>query len=209
MKSRRNGYVITAVAVALAAICGAAYLLKVPPFAEETGDIAAGAVCDSLGLASQAADALESVLPAETSYAFNDEVHLRVDDQDDSYRSYCSVSGDGDQLMSVRTEMMRDEPLKSWIDSEVAEFASREQLTPFTANDKSAASPSVAAIFMPCASPGKIPGGQYNISVVVHLEKAGKVSDADRRATLIELATSTATYAYGKAKCDASSELSP
>ncbi|MFI2508398.1 hypothetical protein [Streptomyces sp. NPDC018972] len=209
MKFRRNGYVIAVTAVMLAALGGAAYLFGAPPFSKEKGEIDASAVCNSLGSASQARRALTSVLPEKSSYAFDDEVHLRVGDHDDSYRSYCSISGDGDQLMSVSTTMMRDEPLEGWINSEVVEFAGRQQLTPFLAKIKSAASPSVAAVFMPCVSPGKIPGGQYNISAVVHLEKAGKASDTDRRMALIELAKSTVVYAHDKGNCDMSSDLSP
>ncbi|MFF8034381.1 hypothetical protein [Streptomyces sp. NPDC016626] len=209
MMFRRNGYIIAIAAVMLVFLGGAAYLFKVPPFSKEKGEIDASAVCDSLGSASQARKELASALPEKSSYALDDEIHLRMDDHDDSYRSYCSVSGDGDQLMSVSTEMMRDEPLRGWIKSEVAEFAGQQQLTPFLEKVKSAASPSVAAVFMPCASPGKIPGGQYNISAVVHLEKAGEESDTDRRMALIELAKSTVAYAHDEGNCDIPSEVSP
>ncbi|MFI7394317.1 hypothetical protein [Streptomyces tendae] len=207
MKLGRNGYVTAVAAIALAALGCAAYLFRIPPFSEESGEISASAVCQSLGSASRAKTALTSVLPEASSYAFDDEVQLRTDG-DDSYRSDCLVSGDGNQLMSVTAEMMRDEPFKDWVESEVAESAGQQHLSPFLGEVKSAASPSVAAIFMPCVSPGNIPGGQYNISIVVHLKNAKNASATDRRKSLIELAKGAAEYAQDKGRCNAPSELS-
>ncbi|MFD7065012.1 hypothetical protein [Streptomyces sp. NPDC059906] len=207
VKLGRNGYVVAIVAIALVTLGGAAYLFRIPPFSEKKGEINASAVCQSLGSASKATTVLTSVLAEASSYAFDDEVHLRGDD-DDSYRSHCFVSGDGDQLMSVTSEMMRDEPLEDWVESEVAESAGQQRLSPFLGDVKSAASESVAAIFMPCVSPGNIPGGQYNISVVVHLKNAKNVSSTDRQNSLIELAKGAAAYAHDKGKCNAPSELS-
>ncbi|MER5843493.1 hypothetical protein ABT099_24995 [Streptomyces prasinus] len=205
MNTRRNGYVIAAVAIALAGTFGALYLLKVPPFGDETGKIEASAVCDSLGQVAQSVGALRSVLPENSSYASDDDVNLRVDEQDSSYSSDCFVSGGGDQLLSARTQMIRDEPFQNWVDSEVAQYAEgHDRLAPFTTGPKGTASPSVAAVFAPCTSPGKIPGGQYNLSVVVHLEKAGKASDAETQAGLVELAKNAAKYAHTKARCDIS-----
>ncbi|MHC3453247.1 hypothetical protein [Streptomyces prasinus] len=196
---------IAVVAVVLVGALGALHLLKVPPFEEDTGDIEASSVCDSLGQGSQSVGALRSVLPEKSSYAFDDDVNLRMDEQDSSYRSDCFVSGDGDQLLSARTEMIRDEPFQNWVGSEVAQYAEgHDRLTPFATGPKGTASPSVAAVFAPCTSPGKIPGGQYNLSVVVHLEKAGKASDAETRAGLVELAKNAAKYAHTKARCDIS-----
>ncbi|WP_437059883.1 hypothetical protein [Streptomyces sp. enrichment culture] len=60
----------------------------------------------------------------------------------------------------------------------------------------------MAAVFVPCTSVGKIPGGQYNLSVVVHLEEAGKADDADIREGLVELAKNASAFAHGRAKCD-------
>ncbi|MEU3661928.1 hypothetical protein AB0E77_19565 [Streptomyces sp. NPDC032940] len=203
MNARRSGYAIAVVAVVIVGVLGALYLFKAPPFAEDTGDIEAGAVCDSLGSGSRAADALKTVLPEESSYAFNDDVNLRVDEQDSGYGSDCFVSGGGDQLLSARTQMIRDEPFESWADDEVAQHADgKDRLTPFTTGLKGTASPTVAAVLVPCTSAGKIPGGQYDLSVVVHLEKAGEASDTDTRAGLIDLAKNAATYAHAKAKCD-------
>ncbi|WP_063896469.1 hypothetical protein [Streptomyces prasinus] len=196
---------IAVVAVVLVGALGALYLLKVPPFEEDTGDIEASSVCDSLGQGSQSVGALRSVLPEKSSYAFDDDVNLRMDEQDSSYRSDCFVSGDGDQLLSARTEMIRDEPFQNWVDSEVTQHSERDDhLTPFATGPKGTALPSVAAFFMPCTSPGNIPGGQYNLSVVVHLKKAGTASATDTRASLIELAKNAAKYAHTKARCDIS-----
>ncbi|MCX5034978.1 MULTISPECIES: hypothetical protein [Streptomyces] len=205
MNASRTVYVIAIAAVALAGVFGAAYLLKMPPFSDDPGHIEANEVCKSLGPTSQAVDALRSVLPEESSYSFNDDVSVRVDNHDDSYRSDCFVSAGGRQLLGARTQMMRDEPTQSWIDGEVAQVAGeRNQLRPFSAEVRGVASSSVAAVFLPCASAGNIPGGQYNLSVVIHLEEAGKAENTETRAGLIELAKSAATLAHDRAKCDIS-----
>ncbi|MFF0112023.1 hypothetical protein [Streptomyces prasinus] len=205
MSTKRNGYVIAVVSIAIAGVLGALYLLKAPPFGDETGEIEANTMCDSLGQGPQSVGALRSVLPEKSSYVFDDDVNLRVDEQDSSYRSDCFVSGGGDQVLSARTQMIRDEPFQNWVDSEVAQYAEgHDRLTPFATGPKGTASPSVAAFFMPCTSPGKIPGGQYNLSVIVHLKEAGKAGDTDTRAGLIELAKNAAAYAHTKARCDIS-----
>ncbi|MEU9594653.1 hypothetical protein AB0D84_33705 [Streptomyces sp. NPDC048193] len=203
MNTRRSGYALAVVAVVVVGVFGALYFFKAPPFGEDAGNIEASAVCDSLGSGSRAAGALRTVLPEESSYAFDDDVNLRADERDSGYGSDCFVSGGGDQLLRARTQMIRDEPFESWADGEVAQYADgKGRLTPFTTGLMGAASPSVAAVLVPCTSAGKIPGGQYDLSVVVHLEKAGKANDADTRAGLIDLAKNAATYAHAKAKCD-------
>ncbi|AZM75185.1 hypothetical protein D1J63_09570 [Streptomyces sp. KPB2] len=200
MNAKRNGYVAAIAAVALAGVCVAAALLKIPPFSDDAGKIEASEVCESLGPASQSVDALRSVLPEEPSYSFTDDVNVRVDIHDDSYRSDCFVSAGGRQLLGARTQMMRDEPTQSWIDGEVA--GKTDQLKPFSSDVHGVASSSVAAVFLPCTSAGNIPGGQYNLSVVIHLEEAGNAGTLETRAGLVELAKSAASFAHDKAKCD-------
>ncbi|MET9825534.1 hypothetical protein ABZ038_28680 [Streptomyces sp. NPDC006349] len=205
MNARRNGYVIAIAVVALVGVLGVTFLLKIPPFSEDMGDIEASDVCNSLGSESQSADALRSVLPEESSYTFDDDVNLRVDDHDDSYRSDCFVSAGDRQLLTARTQMMRDEPTQSWLDGEVTKVAGEKaHLRPFTAGVSGVASASVAAVFLPCTSAGKIPGGQYNLSVVVHLDEAGEAEGADTQAGLVELAKNAAAFAHDRAKCDIS-----
>jgi hypothetical protein len=194
----------------LVAVLGyAAYLLKVPPFEEQAGDIAESSLCDSMGPSSHSVAALKKALPGAASYAFDDDVTLRGSAQDDSYTSACFVSGGGRELMTVRTQMMRAESAQSWIESEIEQYADNpSRLTSFERDGRGVASPSVAAVFVPCVSQGVIPGGQYNLSVVVHLKEPGEASGAEKRSALIALARSAATYAHSEARCDVPSRVS-
>ncbi|MBZ9638495.1 hypothetical protein [Streptomyces sp. PSKA30] len=181
----------------------AAYLFEIPPFDEQVGEIAESAVCESLGPSSKSVTALKSVLPEASSYAFDDDVTLRVDEQDDGFTSDCFVSGGGKEVMSARTQMMRADSAQNWVSGEVEQYVEdSSQLTSFDAGAKGVASSSVAAVFVPCTSAGKIPGGQYNLSVVVQLKESKGASTAQTRSGLIELAKSAASYAHAQAKCD-------
>ncbi|MEV5340581.1 hypothetical protein AB0K93_19215 [Streptomyces sp. NPDC052676] len=187
----------------------AAYLLKIPPFEEQAGEITENSLCDSMGPSPQSVASLKKALPGAASYGFADDVTLRGSVQDDSYTSTCFVSGGGKELMTVRTQMMRAESARSWVDSEIKQYAGDpSRLTSFEAGERGVASPSVAAVFVPCVSRGVIPGGQYNLSVVVHLKEPGEVSAARTRSALIDLARSAATYAHSEAKCEMPSRIS-
>lgn len=150
-------------------------------------------------------NALTNVLPEESSYSFNEKVRLRVDASDATYESSCFVSGGGKQLLVVKARLMEDEPAKSWtqwVKGTAANEASTKSLTPFTAGDKAVASSRFAAIFVPCTSAGKAPGGQYSLSVSTELKQAGSSSDAAVRGELIKLTRKASSYAHAKAKCD-------
>ncbi|MFF1453454.1 hypothetical protein ACFVYF_35755 [Streptomyces sp. NPDC058274] len=134
MNATRAKLLIAGTAVAVGGLLAAAYLFRFSPFNDGTGKIAASAVCESLGPSSQSLPALKSVLPKNSSYAFDDDVTLRVDDGDDSYGSACSVAGGRQELMSARTQMMRAEPGASWVDGEIQQYAKgSDQLTSFEA----------------------------------------------------------------------------
>ncbi|MFJ5264636.1 hypothetical protein ACIQAC_29680 [Streptomyces sp. NPDC088387] len=197
------------VAVAVVLLAGAAYLFNLPPFDSAVGEIRQNAVCASLGQSGQSVSALKSVLPEESSYAFDDDVTLRVDDGDDGYSSDCSVTGGDKELMTARTQMMRAESVQSWVSGEVEQYADGSgRLTSFEARAEGVASSSVAAVFVPCSSEGKIPGGQYNLSVVVQLKEQGESGSSETRSSLIELAKGAATFAHAQAKCDMPSTVS-
>ncbi|MFF0000454.1 hypothetical protein [Streptomyces avermitilis] len=196
---------IAAVVILLA---GAAYLFNLPPFSAKRGEIKAGSVCDSLGSASQTVKALQKILPDEPSYSFDDDVNIRVDDSDDSYRSDCFVAGGNSQLLSARTEMMRAEPAKEWVSSEVREKEPEAQsLTPFAAEYEGVASSNVAAAFVPCATEGHVPGGPYNLSIIIELKQHREASERKLREGLIELAKNAAAFAHQKARCDQPSKI--
>ncbi|WP_309243842.1 hypothetical protein [Streptomyces sp. CAI-85] len=189
---------------ALALLAGAAFLFKMPPFEQERA-IEASEVCASLGTSSSAAEALREVLPAESSYSFDDDVTPRVDAADAGYESACFVSGGGEQLLVADVRLMADEEGESWtgwVRGTAASDASVTSLTPFPGGKKAVASGRFAAVFVPCTSAGHIPGGQYNLSISVELKKPGDAGAAANRAELIKLATNAASFAHTEAKCD-------
>ncbi|MFJ4820597.1 hypothetical protein [Streptomyces sp. NPDC088801] len=193
-----------AAVVALALFAGLAYSYSIWPFRERS-EIEAGEVCSSLGPSSSVVNALTKVLPEESSYSFDENASLRVDVTDTNYEFSCFVSGGGKQLLVVEARLMEDEPSKSWtqwVKGTAANETSVKSLTPFTAGDKAVASSRFAAIFVPCTSAGKAPGGQYNLSVSTELKQAGSSSDAAVRDELIKLTRTASSYIHAKAKCD-------
>ncbi|MFE9768570.1 hypothetical protein ACFYPC_29340 [Streptomyces sp. NPDC005808] len=181
----------------------AAYTFELPPF-KKTGEIEASDVCASLGNRSHVVAALKDVLPDKSSYSFGvGASDLRTDYMDSSYRTDCFVYGDGEQLVWAGAELLEYDNTDQWVKDVVEQYDSASSLVPIASGDKAVASGKVAAIYFPCASQG----GNRHLSVVVQLKRAGDASDAAKRAELIELANSAATYAYVRAKCDATSKL--
>ncbi|MFI9749543.1 hypothetical protein [Streptomyces collinus] len=204
MKFTHPKILIVGAAVTLAVVAGFVYAYKIWPFREK-GEIEAGEVCSSLGPPSRVVNALTKVLPEESSYSFDENASLRVDVTDTNYESSCFISGGGKQLLAVEARLMADEPKESWtqwVKGTAANEASTRSLTPFTAGDKAVASSRFAAIFVPCTSAGKAPGGQYNLSVSTELKKGGNSSDAAVRDELIKLTRAASSYSHIKAKCD-------
>ncbi|MDH6624212.1 hypothetical protein M2271_002009 [Streptomyces sp. LBL] len=195
--------------VALALLAGIAYIFKLPPFREK-GEIKAGEVCSSLGSSSNAVDALTKVLPEESSYSFDENIDLRTDVTDTNFESSCFVAGGGKQLLVAKARLMEDESATSWtqwVKGTASNEVSIQSLTPFTAGDTAVSSSRFAAVFVPCTSAGKAPGGQYNLSVSTELKQEGNTNDAAARDELIKLAKNAASYAHVKAKCDMAPNL--
>ncbi|MFD0419427.1 hypothetical protein [Streptomyces sp. NPDC127108] len=195
--------------LAIGLALGSAYLLDFPPFESSVGEIRATRLCDSFGTKKKAVSSLKSVLPRESEYSFKETPGTRVGSDGSSYTSDCFVWGDDKILLSVRTEMMRAEPPEGWIRSEVLDTAgSRRGLKGFQAGDEGVASSSRAGIFVPCVPAGQIPGGKYNLSVIVKLKQKGDSSDSEARAALRELAVGAAGFAHRDARCDLPAKLS-
>ncbi|WP_437015929.1 hypothetical protein [Streptomyces sp. enrichment culture] len=195
--------------VVLTLAAGLLYAYKLLPFTEK-GEIEAGEVCSSLGPSSSVVNALKKVLPEESSYSFDENARLRVDVTDTTYESSCFVSGGGKQLLVMEARMMEDEPAESWtqwVKGTAANETSTKSVTPFTAGEKAVASSRFAAIFVPCTSVGKAPGGQYNLSVSTELKQAGNVGDAAMRDELIKLTRTASSHTHAKAKCDMKSQI--
>ncbi len=196
--------------LALVLLAGIFYAFSLPPF-EKKGEIKASEVCASLGSQSGAVSSLEKLLPDKESYTFDDRAaSLRTDDADDTYETSCFVSGDGEQLLVAEARMMANEPKEDWahwLKGTATNDASVRSLTPFEAGDTAIASDRFAGLFLPCASAGKIPGGQYNISVSVELKRQKETDQKAARTRLIDLVKSAASYAHSKAKCDIPSNV--
>ncbi|MZE79919.1 hypothetical protein [Streptomyces xinghaiensis] len=206
----------TKLAIPLAALLAvalggtAAYVLGVPPF-EERGDIGAESVCESLGDPEKAAPALERVLPDSPEYSFDDTVSGgSVAQGDSNYTADCFVSGNGKILLSARTELV---PVGSpggtpedWA-SEALDGSSPEEEETFAAGSKGVVSADRAAVLVPCAGPGNVPGGSYSLSVVVDGKGADGESGSRVRRGLTDLAVGAAQFSHEKAGCDLPSEL--
>ncbi|MFD5700230.1 hypothetical protein [Streptomyces lasiicapitis] len=208
--TRKRVIVALTLAVGFALVSGAAYLLKIPPFKkqEESSTIRATELCDSFGNPTLAVKTLNNVLPKESTYSFQETPGSRVDQSDATYDSSCFIRGDAKIVMSARTEMMRAESPKGWINAEVLdERGNIREYESFPAGDKGMASPMRAAIFVPCTPKGQIPGGAYNLSVTVQLKQAGKSSKPESRAELTELAMGAAKFAHQNARCGLPSKL--
>lgn len=194
--------------IAIGLALGSAYLLKFPPFESPVGHIRTADLCNSLGPKEQAASSLKSVLPRESEYSFKETPGTRIGADGSSYTSDCFVRGEDKILLSVRTEMMRAEPPEGWVRSEVLDTAgSLQGLKQFQAGDEGVASSSEAGVFVPCVSAGRIPGGKYNLSVIVKLKRKGDSSNGEALAALRELAVGAAGFAHRDARCDLPAKL--
>ncbi|MEU6708467.1 hypothetical protein [Streptomyces wuyuanensis] len=194
----------------------ATYAFGLVPF-ERRGDIVASDVCASLGNSAKVVPALKGSLPSDPEYRFDDRLSGRdITSQGSDYTADCLVRGEEGLLLSARTEMMltatgtstRADPseVRSW--STAAVDAPESRLTSFDAGTKGVTAARKAAVLVPCASPGHIPGGTYSLSVVVDVRGHGNDSgDTGSRQDLIDLAVSAARFSHAKAKCDLPSEL--
>ncbi|WP_190138069.1 hypothetical protein [Streptomyces longispororuber] len=110
--------------------------------------------------------------------------------------------------MSARTEMMRAEPPRGWAKAEVFDGQQNsDEYHSFPAGDKGLVSPTQAAVFVPCLADGKVPGGEYNLSVIVQLKQAVESSEDEARKKLTELTVRAAKFAHQDAGCGLPSRL--
>ncbi|MDF3302667.1 hypothetical protein [Streptomyces tropicalis] len=189
---------IAGAVLVLALISGLAYALRWPPF-RAGGKVEAADVCTSLGDASRAAAALNVILPAAPSYAFDEgPTDLRSDTTDSSYETGCFVNGGGRQLLSTRVELLEYGTPGTWQRENVGQFAAASSLRAFDAGDRAIASDGVAAIYVPCTARG----ANRHLSVIVQLKRKGDVDRSALRRGLIALAKNAAAYAHGKARCE-------
>ncbi|WP_328726321.1 hypothetical protein [Streptomyces sp. NBC_00259] len=199
----------------VASATAAAYAFGFPPF-ERRGDIRASDVCESLGKSAKVVPALKGSLPSEPGYKFDDRLDGRDITQGASdYTADCLVWGEGRVLLSARTEMMLTETAENMGSEtyDVRDWAKEalnvreSDIKSFTAGTRGVNVARKAAILVPCASPGHIPGGTYSLSVVVDLRKHEGSGKPEVRQDLIDLAINAARFSHQKAKCDLPSRL--
>ncbi|MEV0256308.1 hypothetical protein AB0H82_18845 [Streptomyces sp. NPDC050732] len=188
-------------AITVGLTVGIVYLASTPQ-ADNSNTVRSSDSCNLLKT-DEAVSALNEVLPDRSAYAFDEEpVRIHSTEASDSFTTSCFVRGDHDLLLSARARMMIAEPHKAW-ESTIfeGEADKEERVTPFEAGVRGVTSPDKAAAFVPCVPKGKIPGGNYNLSVVVDLKQRGDVSEAQARDSLIDLAVSASKHAHKAAKC--------
>ncbi|MGW0928030.1 hypothetical protein [Streptomyces sp. NPDC002644] len=191
--------IIPLLAVATAVALGAAYLLKVPPF-DTRGEITEAAVCAPFGPSQQVVKNLRAVLPDRASYDFADRTRSAQGSRTGRYSNYCSVRGDEEHLLSVGTELQIAEDPQVWAERSLPKQLNDEgSLTPFHAGAQGMASPTAAAVFVPCTSPEE--GVAYNLTVTVELGASKSPGEAGTRERLIALAKAAALQAHRDAQC--------
>ncbi|WP_203182793.1 hypothetical protein [Streptomyces pratensis] len=210
MRIKNKKYFIPAIIVIAGGLAvGTARLLEVPPF-EQVGTIDASDICEGLGSSDSRVQALKNVLPEQTEYSFGSLYsEARIDQSDSSYTSRCSVRGEGSVLLYTNAELMRDEPVDSWASSTIADRQADYpgDFDDFAAGKGGVVSSHKAAILLPCVSAGRIPGGEYSISVSVTLNQQSENSVTTAKEALKDLVLSTAEFVHKDARCDLPSRL--
>ncbi|MFF9899721.1 hypothetical protein [Streptomyces longispororuber] len=188
----------------------AAWLMEITPFenSARSGDIETANICESLGNHAEAAKNLRSILPEAAAYSFEETPGTRTDASKGTYTSACFARSEKKILVSARTEMMRAESPRGWATAEVFDGQGNvDEYQSFPAGDKGLASPMQAAVFVPCLPEGKVPGGRYNLSVIVQLKQAADSDEDKARKALIGLTVRAAKFAHQDAGCGLPSHL--
>ncbi|MFI7322939.1 hypothetical protein [Streptomyces venezuelae] len=196
-------YLVLGALTLAAGLMGGVLYLSNSSSSDSPVTIKAADSCTSLST-QRAVSALNEMLPERSAYSFDEEPELsQSTEASDSFSSSCFVRGGGDTLLSARAQMMIAEAPDIW-EREVFEDESndRRKSTRFTAGIRGVAYSDKAAALIPCVPKGQIPGGAYNLSVVVDLKKHGNSDDAQsRKKYLIDLTLSAADHAHRAAKC--------
>lgn len=163
-------------------------------------------MCGSLGVPERAVTALDQSLPDARSYQLTGRLAgAPVSEGKDTYTASCPVWGNGRILLNSRTELLMVDGPERWWPEEVSGSMNPRKMKSFTAGSQAVSTGNRAAILVPSASPGKIPGGTYSMSVVVHL--TGGKYDARTEEALKNLAIGAASFSHKKAGCDLPSRL--
>ncbi|MFH8609967.1 hypothetical protein ACH4D5_21050 [Streptomyces sp. NPDC018029] len=190
-----------ALAITVGLAAGIVYLASASQ-SDDSGTVRSAEACNLLQ-SKPAISALNRVLPGQSAYSFDEgPVGSRSAEASDSFSTSCFVRDDDNLLLSARARMMMAEPRKTWESTVFEGDVSEEgRVTRFEAGIRGAASADKAAAFVPCVPEGEIPGGSYNLSVVVDLKQRGELTEAQARKSLIDLTVSAASHAHKAAGC--------
>lgn len=208
---KKASAVIAGVLLAAVTVFLVAYFSGLPPF-EKRGEIKADEVCGSLADGEAATAALSKVLPDKGEYRFDGQDGLRSDQSESSFESNCFVWSDGKTVFGISTELVRSSSPKLWQEQVLRD--EREEVVngggkpvAFEAGENAFASSRMAAVYVPCVSDGKVPGGPRNLSVVARAVQEPAASATDARQGLAKLALLMGERAHQQAKCDVPSKL--
>jgi hypothetical protein len=201
-------YLTPGVLAVAAGLTGGILYLSSSSSSDGPAAIEAADSCSSLKM-QRAVSALNDVLPERSEYSFEEKPEVsQSTEASDSFSSSCFVRSGESTLLSARAQIMIAEAPDAW-ESEVFgdESDGRRKATRFAAGVRGIAYPDKAAAFIPCVPKGQIPGGGYNLSVVVDLKKRGDSGDSQSRKSLIDLTLSAADHAHRAAKCTLPSRM--
>ncbi|MFC6067816.1 hypothetical protein [Streptomyces ochraceiscleroticus] len=205
---KRLAIILATGVLMLAAAVVALSVAGFPPF-EKKGTVDSASVCTSLGGGDATPEDVENVLPAAEEYTFEDDDPARSDPSQSTFESSCFVSADGKTALSVRTEMVRAASAGLWAKHSVAnnEYVGSRQAKTFDAGESALSGKRFAAVYVPCVSDGKIPGGVRNVSVVARAMSQPSADPEVAERSLKALLLDAARHAHSRAKCDLPSKL--
>ncbi|MFF5505521.1 hypothetical protein [Streptomyces roseolus] len=199
MTSRKRGTIALAVCLVLvAAWVATSYATNTPPFKKPKGTIEAADLCPSFGESQEAADILNRLLPYAVSYRIPRErgTPRGPSPTDANHLSSCTVSGDGRQLLLVRTEMGAWGSERSWREEVLGNTDGRRPVAFDAGRWAFTTTPEilrVGAVYSAC-----IPYGNSGLSTFVQLRDP---APADRLDDLRRLAEIAAEAAHKAARC--------
>ncbi|WP_181765251.1 hypothetical protein [Streptomyces albidus (ex Kaewkla and Franco 2022)] len=187
---------------------GIGYFTGAVPFpVQKRGEITADEACRSFGDGKRAAAQLEKVLPSRGEYGARGSTPPRASDQD-SWEASCFISGDGDRLLYASSELAAYGSAESWLEAPSRDHVGEGGKShTFQAGEAAVVTERTAEVLVPCVPEGEMPGGAYQLGVVVHAQKPLEGSAEENRRALATLALETARYTHGEAECTQPSKV--
>jgi hypothetical protein len=187
-----------------------AYATDAPPFPiNDKRPIVSEEVCRPFIDDHQSFVALQEALPPAEKYSSDASGNTTRQYGDSLWQNDCAIYGDGDLLLSGSAEMGNWASPLAWVRDRRGEYFDDESgpQYQFQSGLASRAGEETAEILLPCVPPGEIPGGRYQLSVVVHAHAALQGPAEDRRMALARLARGLAEHMHAQARCTEPADL--